>query len=172
MSGGTKVTETKPDEVDLAEVDGIVHATGAEAENLVPLLQAIQNRFRYLPPEALVRLGEITGLSLSRIAGVATFFSQFRTTPVGQHWIKVCHGTACYVRGAPEITDAIVRHLGIPEGEDTDERRLFTVENVACLGCCSLAPCMLIDDVTYGHLTAKSAPEAVDEFLRIRGEGE
>jgi NADH-quinone oxidoreductase subunit F len=158
------------DEVDLAEVDGIVRGTGGEAEHLVPILQAIQGRFRYLPPEALVRLGELTGMSLAHIAGVASFFSQFRFTPVGRHSIKVCHGTACYVRGAQEISDAIMRGLGIPEGTDTDERRLFTVEKVACLGCCSLAPCLMIDEVTYGHLTPKSAPEAVEDFLKEHGE--
>ena len=151
---------TASDEIDLAEVDEIVRATGTEAEHLVPILQAIQGRFRYLPPEAMARLGKLTGMSLARIAGVASFYSQFRFTPVGRHSIKVCHGTACYVRGALEI----------PEGSDTDERRLFTVEKVACLGCCSLAPCLMIDEVTYGHLTPKTAPEAVEDFLKEYGE--
>ena len=161
---------TASDEIDLAEVDEIVRATGTEAEHLVPILQAIQGRFRYLPPEAMARLGKLTGMSLARIAGVASFYSQFRFTPVGRHSIKVCHGTACYVRGAQELSDAIMRDLEIPEGSDTDERRLFTVEKVACLGCCSLAPCLMIDEVTYGHLTPKTAPEAVEDFLKEYGE--
>ena len=166
MAGDAK---TEPDEIDLAEVDeiaGSIETIETRAERLVPVLQAIQGRFRYLPPEAMARLGELTGLSLARIVGVASFFSQFRFTPLGRHLIKVCCGTACYVRGAEEITGAILRHLGIPEGSDTDEGRIFTVEKVACLGCCSLAPCMLVDDVTYGHLTPKTAPEAVEDFLK------
>lgn len=153
--------ETSP-----AEVDEIVRRVGTSSGSVMRILQAIQGRYRYLPREALRRVCETTEITPAQITGVSTFYSQFRHTPVGKHMIRVCCGTACYVRGAELITDAIRRCLNIEEDSDTDPDRLFTVEKVACLGCCSLAPCMMIGEITYGHLTPQNVQKAVESFLK------
>ena len=157
-------------EINLSEVDEIVRRVGSGQERLVELLQAIQERYRWLPGAALERVCETTAITPARITGVSTFYSGFRHRPVGKHVVRVCFGTACYVRGAELIADALNRYLGIEEGSDTDPERLFTVERVACLGCCSLAPCLTVEDVTYGHLTPQSAPKAIRDFLEEHGE--
>jgi NADH:ubiquinone oxidoreductase subunit E len=167
MARNTKMMEP---EIDLEEVDRIVERVGREERHVIEILQEIQRRFRYLPEGALRRVCEITDITPSRIMGVSTFYSEFRHRPVGKYVIRVCHGTACYVRGAEQITDAVRRYLHIQEGNDTDPERLFTVQEVACLGCCSLAPCMMIEDVTYGHLTPQNVEEAIESFLEEFGE--
>ncbi len=156
-------------EIDLKEVDLIVERVGREEDRVIEILQEIQRRFRYLPEAALRRVCEISDITPSRIMGVSTFYSEFRHRPVGKYIIRVCHGTACYVRGAERISDAIRRRLHIEEGDDTDPGRLFTIQEVACLGCCSLAPCMMIEDVTYGHLTPQNVEEAIESFLEDFG---
>jgi len=152
--------------IDPAVVDRIVARCGTGPEAAIPILQAIQGHFHYLPREALVRVCETTDISPAQVEGVATFYSQFRLLPVGRHLISVCVGTACHVAGARSITESIRRHLEIAEGEDTDDGGLFTVQEVACLGCCALAPVIRIDDRTYGRLTPASAPKALERFLR------
>lgn len=174
---GTEIAEEDPGKafsvcsvISVADVDEIVARTGREPDRVMDILRAIQEEYRYLPREALRRVCEVTEITPAQITGVSTFYSQFRHTPVGRHIVRVCHGTACYVRGAEQITDSVRRHLGLEGDEDTDAERLFTVEKVACLGCCSLAPCLMIDEVTYGHLTPQNAPEAVESFLKEYGE--
>jgi len=164
------VTEQTPDteEIDLACVDQIVEETGPGRENLIHILQAIQHRFRYLPRAALVRVCELTEITPADIAGVSTFYSQFRHRPVGEHVINVCHGTACHVKGAQGVTDALYRHLAIPEDDDTDPDGVFTIQKVACVGCCTLAPVMQIDGLTYGHLTPDTVCDALGDFLRLK----
>ena len=102
--------------------------------------QGIQQEFRYLPGAALQRVSQVTDISLAQLVGVATFYHQFRHRPAGQHVIRVCHGTACHVKASQNIHDAIHRHLEIPNDGDTCPNNEFTVERVACLGCCTLAP--------------------------------
>jgi len=114
---------------------------------------------------------EITEITPAAIAGVSTFYSQFRHRPVGEHIISVCRGTACHVKGAGLIQSAFERYLGIAEGEDTDADGRFTIEEVACLGCCTLAPVVQIDGVTYGHLTSGMIGEVVDDFLHHQKHG-
>ncbi|MFW6163141.1 MAG: NAD(P)H-dependent oxidoreductase subunit E, partial [Planctomycetota bacterium] len=155
------------DAIDLSYVDQAAEEIGRGAECLIPLLQAIQERYRYLPEPALRRLCEITDITPAAVAGVSTFYSQFRHQPMGEHLIRICVGTACHVKGASLIHDAFCQHLGVPEGDDTDRDGLFTVEKVACLGCCMLAPAVQIDDVTYGHLTADTVPRVVRDFLEL-----
>ncbi len=161
---------TEAGEIDLAEVDEIVRRVGSGPERLVELLRAIQERYRWLPGAALERVCETTAITPARIAGVSTFYSGFRHRPVGRHVVRVCFGTACYVRGAEQIAEALHRYLKIEEGSDTDPERLFTVERVACLGCCSLAPCLEVEGVTYGRLTPGTAPKALRDFLEEHGE--
>lgn len=146
---------------DLTFVDEVVARHGRSREAAIPILQAIQNHYRYLPDEALRRLAELSEITPAQIAGTASFYAQFRRTPVGEHMVRICHGTACHVAGVEHVTDELRRQLMIPDGADTDPERLFTLDLVACLGCCSLAPVMMIGDETAGHLTPASAWEAL-----------
>jgi len=151
--------------VDLKFVDEAVERIGRGPESLIAILQAIQEHYRYLPPEALELVCETTEITPAQITGVSTFYSQFRHSPVGKHMIGVCHGTACHVKGAQGIHDALDRHLGLDDEHDTDADGLFTVQKVACLGCCTLAPAVQIDGVTYGHLTGETVPKMLRDFL-------
>ncbi|HTX88333.1 MAG TPA: NADH-quinone oxidoreductase subunit NuoE, partial [Bacteroidales bacterium] len=144
------------DPVDLALLDHLIQKYKGKKGNLIPLLQGTQDIYGYLPREAFDKISRETGLELSEMFGVATFYAQFRLHPVGRHIIKVCHGTACHVQNAKEITEALEEALGVRDGQTTDDR-VFTLESVACLGCCSLAPVMMISEQTYGKLTGNEA---------------
>jgi NADH:ubiquinone oxidoreductase subunit E len=150
-----------PPELDLSFVAQVVAQIGRGKEAGIPLLQAIQNHYRYLPDEALRRVCELTEITPAEIAGTSSFYGQFRRSPVGEHIVRVCHGTACHVSGARQITEELRRYLGIPEGQDTDAARLFTLDEVACLGCCSLAPVLMVDGHTAGKLTPATACDAL-----------
>ncbi len=158
-------------DIDLDFVDQTVDRLGRRTEAVIPILQAIQARFRYLPREAMERVCRLTEITPATIAGVSTFYTQFRHRPVGKHIISVCHGTACHVKGSELVQDALERRLGIAGGCDTDPQGLFTVEKVACLGCCTLAPVIQIDDVTYGHLNWRRTGEVIEAFLAEDSEG-
>ena len=149
--------------LDLSFVDQLVAREGRGKEAAIILLQAIQSHYRYLPDEALHRLCELTEITPAEVAGTSSFYGQFRRSPVGKHVVRVCHGTACHVAGARQITEELRRHLGIPEGADTDADRLFTVDEVACLGCCSLAPVLTVDGHTSGRLTPATACDALGQ---------
>ena len=143
--------------------EGVMNGyTGAESD-LIPLLQRLQDAYGYLPRDVIERLSEKTGIFTSKIMGVVTFYSQFRLKPMGKNIIKVCFGTACHVIGAENIADAICRELGVELGGTTGDK-MFTVESVACLGCCSLAPVIMINDKAYGRLTPDAARNAIREF--------
>lgn len=133
-------------------VGQIVDEIGTKAGDVIPILHAIQREYNYLPESALRRVCKITDITPAAITGVSTFYSQFRHTPIGQHLIRVCVGTACHVKGSELVHDAFCRELHIGEGQDTDPEGLFTVQKIACLGCCTIAPVVQIDDVTYGHV--------------------
>ncbi|MHC4497739.1 MAG: NAD(P)H-dependent oxidoreductase subunit E [Planctomycetota bacterium] len=154
------------DKLDLTLVDKAVERIGAGPEKVLEILQAVQGRFGYLPREALERVCELTEITPASIVGVSSFYNQFRHRPVGRHIIHVCVGTACHVKGASQVYEAFLRHLDIGEGEDTDSQKLFTVEKIACLGCCTLAPAAQIGQVTYGHLTAETVPTVISDFLQ------
>jgi len=158
-------------ELDLSFVDRTVEDRGRGPEAVIPILQAIQEHYRYLPQEALERVCELTAITPAAIAGVSTFYTQFRHRPVGRHMISVCHGTACHVKGAGLIQDALERHLGLSNGQDTDPDGLFTVQKIACLGCCTLAPVIQIDGVTYGRLAPAMVPEVLADFLQRTRDG-
>jgi NADH:ubiquinone oxidoreductase subunit E len=158
-----KTESTEEDDIDLSVVDEIIAREGRSAEAAIPILRAIQTHFRYLPDEALKRVCESTDITPAQIAGTSSFYSQFRRSPVGEHVVKVCHGTACHVSGIVQINDEMRRYLDIPSDDDTDPKRLFTLDKVACLGCCSLAPVMMIDEHTVGKLTPATACEALHD---------
>ena len=146
-------------EVDLAVVDDLVRRLGRDREAAIPLLQAIQAHYRYLPDEALRRLCEVTDITPAQVTGTASFYARFRRTPVGEHLVRLCHGTACHVAGVTHVDEELRRQLRVPPGTDTDPHRRFTLEPVACLGCCSLAPVMMVGEETAGHLTPATAGE-------------
>ena len=132
-------TEKAALSVDLDLLGPIIEKYKGKRGNMIPLLQGAQDLYGYIPREVFVKLAEGTGINLADMFGVATFYAQFRLNPVGKNIIKVCHGTACHVQNATAITDAIKESLKVKDGETTPDG-LFTLESVACLGCCSLAP--------------------------------
>ncbi len=152
-------------DLDLTFVDQCVDRIGKAPRFVLPLLQAIQGHYGYLPTEALEYLCTVSECHPSDVWSVATFYDQFRLRPAGKHFVRVCVGTACHVKGANRIYDAFREHLNISGTDDTDARRLFTVEKVACLGCCMLAPAVQIDDVIYGHLQTETVGQVLDDFL-------
>jgi NADH:ubiquinone oxidoreductase subunit E len=150
--------------LDQAEVDAIVARHGTSPEAAIPILSALLERYGYLPDEALRRVCELTEITPAQIAGNATFYANFRASPVGRHVLRVCHGTACHVAGSRQVAEELRRHLGIADEADTDERRDFTLERVACLGCCSLAPVLTSGEWTGGHVTPEGALRVVDSM--------
>jgi len=134
--------------------------------SLIPILQSVQKRHGYLPRNFMEEIGGYLGLAPSKVYSVASFYSQFRFEPLGEHLIKVCHGTACHVKGSETVTETVESELGVSMGETTEDGQ-FTVERVACLGCCSLAPAMMIDDTVYGNLTREKIKDILTD---LRGE--
>lgn len=150
--------------IDLNKIDSIVGERGTTKEALIPILQAIQREFNFLPEEALRRLSDITSIKPAEIIGVASFYSQFRLAPVGEHMIRVCVGTACHVKGAVQVYDAMRREFKLKDGQHTSQSGKYTIEKVSCLGCCTLAPVVQIDHITYGHVTSDKASELIRDF--------
>lgn len=144
--------------------DAIIDRIGTDSHRIIPLLQAIQQEFGYLPSDALNRVYERTEIDRAQLISVASFYSQFRMAPYGKHTIKVCIGTACHVKGANNVYDAFVRELNIPDGVITTSDREYSIEKVACLGCCALAPVVQIDDRIFGHVQPGRVREVLNEF--------
>ena len=154
--------------LDLSFVDEAVARIGRGPDVVIPVLQAIQDHYHYLPDEALQRVCQLTEITPATITGVSTFYTQFRHRPIGKHRIQVCRGTACHVKGADLVHDAFAHQLGLHPGEDTDAAGEYTLEPVACLGCCTLAPVVQIDDATYGHLSPQGVPRVLRDFTHRR----
>ena len=131
--------------------------------SVIPLLQQIQETEGFISEEAVERVAWYTGASASSVYGVATFYSQFRLKRPGTYTIRVCEGTACHVLGIGAVLERLIEHLGIQVGETTADG-LFTLESVRCLGCCSLAPAVMIDDETYGRVTPDSIVETLVKY--------
>ena len=166
IAGHADQAVTSADSPDLNPLFTLIQKYKGKKGNMIPLLQGTQNLYGYLPKQAFELIASETGLNLNEMYGVATFYAQFRLKPVGKNIIKVCHGTACHVQNATSITEAIEEALGVKDGETTADG-LFTLESVACLGCCSLAPVMMIGDESFGKLTGKSAVQVIKE-IKIR----
>ncbi|TVR70582.1 MAG: NADH-quinone oxidoreductase subunit NuoE [Marinilabiliales bacterium] len=145
---------------DTTLLDEVIRKYSGKKGIMIPVLQETQKIFGYIPREAFLRLSDELALNLSDMYGVVTFYAQFRLSPVGRHIIRVCHGTACHVQSAGEITGALEEALNVKDGGTTKDG-LFTLESVACLGCCSLAPVMMIGEDTYGKLTGKDAVRVI-----------
>jgi NADH:ubiquinone oxidoreductase subunit F (NADH-binding)/NADH:ubiquinone oxidoreductase subunit E len=149
----------------IEKVGAIVARRGRSVDAVIPILQDIQAAFNYLPEEALQHVAQITEITPSRITGISTFYSQFRYYPAGKHMIRVCTGTACHVKGSALVYDAFRREMKLAENSYTDTLGIFTLEKVSCLGCCTLAPVVKIDEVTYGHVQPENVGEILRDFL-------
>ena len=160
-------------EPDLAYVDEAVERYGRQPDAVLPILQALQDHYGYLPHAALEKICSVTRITPAGVSGVASFYDMFRLQPAGKHIIRVCRGTACHVNGAERVEDALKRELGIVPGQDTDSQGQYTVEQVACLGCCTLAPVVRIENATFGHATPERAHAILREFseLKLNGGG-
>lgn len=147
-------------------IDAIVHQFNAEKGAAMLILQQVQAQYGYVSPEMINRISQLTEIPASELFGVVTFYSQFRLNPVGENFIQVCHGTACHLAGAEKISEAVENVTGAKAGTTSDNGK-FTLEHVACLGCCSHGPVMTINDETY----AKMTPEQVKKLLKSKGNG-
>ncbi len=150
-------------------INRLIAEKGSAKKSLIPILQAIQKEYNYLPEEVLRYVYETTSITPADIMGVASFYSQFRLAPVGEHMIKVCVGTACHVKGAGQVYDAFRREFKLPEGINTDESGKYTLEKVSCLGCCTLAPVVQIDGITYGHVASDQVGQIISDFESQKG---
>jgi NADH-quinone oxidoreductase subunit E len=150
-----------PVTVDFAkEAQKITANYSRDSGNLIPVLQEAQEQFGYLPAEAMQVFAKHLRLPASTVFGVSTFYAQFKLTPTGRRKIVVCRGTACHVRGGARILKEIERRLGIKPGETTEDME-YSLETVACIGACALAPTMRIDNETYGQMTTKKVAEVI-----------
>lgn len=141
----------------------MIDRIGTGGEMAIPLLQAVQEKFRYVPIDTIEYIASRTEMTATRLYGVVTFYSQFRLEPVGEKIIKVCHGTACHVAGADGVTDELEKRLAVKDGETTPDGK-YTLESVACLGCCSLAPVVAVDDEIRAHVDRAGAVELMDRL--------
>ena len=157
--------ECKHEQVDLSLLDIVLDEYADIKGSLITILQKAQDIYGYLPIDVIYRTAERTGCSPAKVMGVATFYTQFRLTPVGKNLIMLCKGTACHVNGADSIEKALCEELGIADGETTEDG-LFSLKTVACLGCCSLSPVMMINENTYGSLTPEKAVSVIREIRK------
>jgi len=130
---------------------------GEEAE-LIPILQHVQAEIGFLPEESMLDTAKFIGVPKSRVYAVATFYKQFRFTPIGRNHVVLCRGTACHVKGAPRILEEVEKQLGIKEGKTTPDME-YSLETVACIGCCSLSPCIMINNKVYAKITPRKVTE-------------
>lgn len=153
------------DNIDLTLIDGILNKYASVKGSLITILQKAQEIYGYLPMSVIYHVSDKTGLSPAKVLGVATFYTQFRLSPVGKNLIMLCKGTACHVNGADSIEKAICEELGIEDGGTTEDG-LFSLKTVACLGCCSLSPVMMINEDTYGSLTPEKAVSVLRDIRK------
>ncbi len=154
-------------------IDEIYDIVGQEARgdgSLIAALEEIQRRYRYLPPEALILVSEQMGVPLSQTYGVATFYNAFSLKPKGKHCLNVCMGTACHVRGSPQVLDRLESKLGIGAGATTRDR-MFTLETVNCLGACALGPIVVTDGEYSGQMTPQKADRLLKSVVRVEKSG-
>jgi NADH-quinone oxidoreductase subunit E len=146
-------------------LNAILASHQGKQEELIPILQQIQSAFGYLPLELLMAVSRFTGVPESRVYGVATFYAQFRFTPIGRQHIMVCRGTSCHVRGAPRILAEIEKQLSIKEGETTPDLE-YSLETVACIGACGLSPCIMVNKGVEAKMTPKKVTKLLQKGAR------
>lgn len=150
---------------DFDKLDIILKQYAGLSGSLISILQKAQDIYGYLPKDVMYHIAEKVGVSPAEVMGVATFYSQFRLTPIGKYLIMSCQGTACHVNGSKAVSEAIANYLSIESGQTTDDG-IFTLENVACLGCCSLAPVIMINGEAHGNLTPESAIKLLEDIRK------
>ena len=156
-----KLTEDKLTKADVQDkLDVIFSRYNGDRQELIPILQETQEQFRYLPAAAMREISRFLHMPESTIYGVCTFYAQFKLTPLGRKIIRVCRGTACHVRGASKVLNELEKRLGIKAGETTEDLE-YTLETVACIGACALAPTMTIENETYGKMTVAKVAEVL-----------
>lgn len=146
--------ETNPGGINLERIDEIIAGYQDQRWALIPLLQRIQEEYGYIPPEVVPRIAERLGLFPAQVQGVITFYTQLYTSPRGKKIVRVCRGTACHVRGGKSILKLVKQHLGLEEGQTTPDFE-YTLETVACIGVCALAPNLVVGNDTHGHMNPK-----------------
>jgi len=147
------------------KVSGILERHGRKPSRLVPILQAVQEEYRYLPQEVLTYVATALDVSPARVFGVATFYAHFAIKPKGKHLVRLCDDTACHVKDSMPILEAVRKRLGLDEKRNTTPDMLFTVETVACLGACGLAPVMVVDDQVHGQMNPESGVKLIEDVL-------
>jgi NADH-quinone oxidoreductase subunit E len=157
------VETAKMDPIDLSALDQIVEPYLSKKEMVIPVLQKVQEHYGYLPRPAMEGVSRLMRIPLSRLYGVATFYAQFKMKPRGRNIIRVCKGTACHIQGSPKIAERIEEILGVQSGETTDDLR-FTLEEVACIGACALAPVIMVNDNPHGRLTPDKVKAVLDSY--------
>ncbi len=151
------------------KVKQILEENGKDKARLIPILQAVQEVYKYLPEDVLNFIASELEISPARVYGVATFFAHFTLNPKGKHIIKVCDGTACHVKKSTLLIDAIKSKLNLTDNQNTTPDMLFTLETVSCLGACGLAPAMVIDNEVYGQVTPEKVNTVLDEMIKQEG---
>lgn len=159
------------DEADLSLLEGALAGLPRQDSSVIPALQRAQDSYGYLPKSVLAKVAEELGVPWARVYGVATFYAQFHLEPRGRHTVTVCRGTACHVGGSAGILRHVKGLLGVQEGETTPDLQ-FTLETVACLGACAMAPVMVMDGVYYGRLTESRAADVLDQYCADRESAE
>lgn len=144
----------------------VIEENNHDKSKLIPILQAVQNEYKYLPEEILAFIASSLNISPARVYGVATFFAHFTLKPKGKYIIKVCDGTACHVKKSTALIDAIKNKLGLKDGEHTTKDMLFTLETVSCLGACGLAPVLLINEDVHGQVTPDKVVQLIDAVIK------
>ena len=158
-----KVTESA---FNKAELDEIIQGIGAKKSNLIAILQKVQEKYRYLPEEAMTYIGtKIDDLSPATVFGVATFYAQFSLEPKGKYEIKICDGTACHVRGSMPVYESVIQRFKLTNGKFTTEDGMFSIETVSCLGACGLAPVVVVNEKVYPQMTTDAMKVVLDTIL-------
>jgi len=145
-------------------VQEIIQQCGASESALIPILQKVQDEYRYLPEEVLAYIATALNISPATVCGVATFYAQFSLEPKGKHLVKVCDGTACHVRDNRALIEALQNRLGVTAKQKTSADKQYTLEIVNCIGACALAPAVVVDDKVYGQMTGERAVKLLDEI--------
>ncbi|HOJ77544.1 MAG TPA: NADH-quinone oxidoreductase subunit NuoE [Bacillota bacterium] len=152
------------------KVNEIIQHHGTDLSALIPILQEVQEEYRYLPEEILTYIATVMNISPATVYGVATFYAQFSLEPKGKYVVKICDGTACHVRGSNPVNDAIRKRVGLRKDRKTTDDLRFTVETVSCLGACGLAPVVMINEQIYGQMTPEAINVIIDKILEEEGE--
>ncbi|MBI9076564.1 MAG: NADH-quinone oxidoreductase subunit NuoE [Desulfatibacillum sp.] len=160
----------KPKEIDMVKLHAIIGEFKDVKWGLIPLLQAVQEEFGYVPPESIEPVSEAMNICPATVQGVVTFYAGFSLKPKGRYVLRVCRGTACHVKGGQSILSSVKKHLSLQEGE-TSEDFQFSLETVACLGACFVAPAMMVNRTYYGKLSPNKVNNVIEQYEKTEGDG-